>query len=95
MTYRALPAASRLAGITFPADSVIETVALNGFIAQLPPHTYSTPMRARLSLDIEPPDHSWPPIPGKKNASAGPFYIVWTGAEVASIHSEQWPWQSS
>jgi mono/diheme cytochrome c family protein len=31
--------------------------------------------------------------PGQKNASAGPFYIVWTGAEVGNIRSEQWPYQ--
>ena len=53
MTYRAVPVASLLAGITLPADSVIGTVALNGFIAQLPPHLYSTPMRARLSLGLQ------------------------------------------
>jgi mono/diheme cytochrome c family protein len=30
-------------------------------------------------------------MPGK-NESAAPFYIVWTGAEVDSIRSEQWPY---
>jgi mono/diheme cytochrome c family protein len=34
----------------------------------------------------------WPPLPGKA-VSAGPFYIVWTGASVATIRSEQWPYQ--
>jgi hypothetical protein len=37
MTYRAVPVASLLAGMTFPPDSVIEAVAVDGFIAQLPP----------------------------------------------------------
>ena len=32
----------------------------------------------------------WPPLPGKA-ASAGPFYIVWTGA--TRVRSEQWPYQ--
>jgi hypothetical protein len=36
MTYRAVPVAALLAGMTLPADSVIEAVALDGFIAQLP-----------------------------------------------------------
>jgi len=36
MTYRAVPVASLLAGMTLPPDSVIEAVALDGFIAQLP-----------------------------------------------------------
>jgi mono/diheme cytochrome c family protein len=31
-------------------------------------------------------------LPGKAE-SAGPFYIVWTGAAVAQIRSEQWPYQ--
>ena len=95
MTYRAAPVASLLAGITLPADIVIETVALNGFIVQLPPNLVlnTDESKAVAWLAIEPPDHSWPPNSGKKNVSAGPFYIVWTEAEVASIHSEQWPYQ--
>jgi hypothetical protein len=95
MTYRAAPVASLLAGITLPADIVIETVALNGFIAQLPPNIVlnTDESKAVAWLAIESPDHSWLPNSGKKNVSAGPFYIVWTEAEVASIHSEQWPYQ--
>src|SRR5262245_41083818 len=37
VSYRAVRVASLLAGMTLPADSVIETIALDGFIAQLPP----------------------------------------------------------
>ena len=37
VTYRAVRVASLLAGMTLPPDSVIEAVALDGFIAQLPP----------------------------------------------------------
>ena len=37
MTYRAVPVASLLAGMTLPPDTVVEAVALNGFVAQLPP----------------------------------------------------------
>jgi mono/diheme cytochrome c family protein len=94
MTYRAVPVASLLAGMTLPADSVIEAVALNGFIAQLPPDLVlnSDASKAIAWLAIEPADHPWPPIP-EKDVSAGPFYIVWTGAEVGSIRSEQWPYQ--
>jgi len=53
MTYRAVPVASLLAGITLPPDTVIEAVALNGFIAQLPTDPCSTPMRTRLSLGLQ------------------------------------------
>src|SRR6516164_4616568 len=94
MTYRAVPVASLLAGMTLPPDSVIEAVALNGFIAQLPPDLLlNTDERKAVAwLAIEPAEHPWPLIPGE-DMSAGPFYIVWTGAAVGTIRSEQWPYQ--
>ena len=36
MTYRAVPVAALFKGMTVPPDSVIEAIALDGFIAQLP-----------------------------------------------------------
>jgi mono/diheme cytochrome c family protein len=94
MTYRAVPVASLLAGMTLPQDSVIEAVALNGFVAQLPPDLLlKTDERNAVAwLAIEPAEQPWPSFPNR-NESAGPFYIVWTGAEVGSIRSEQWPYQ--
>jgi mono/diheme cytochrome c family protein len=50
------------------------------------------PAKPVALLAIEPADIPWPPLPGK-TASAGPFYIVWTGASAATIRSEQWPYQ--
>ena len=81
--------ASLLAGMTLPVDNVIEAVALNGFVAQLPPDLLlnRNESKAVAWLAIEPADRPWPPIPGK-DLSAGPFYIVWTGAKVASIRSD-------
>ena len=94
MTYRAIPVAALLAGMNIPPDSVIEAVALDGFTAQLPLDLVlnSDESKAVAWLAIEQPDHPWPPVEGKQ-ASAGPFYIVWTGADAASIRSEQWPFQ--
>src|SRR5271155_3110932 len=94
MTYRAMPVASLLAGMTLPPGSVIEAVTLDGFIAQLPPDLLlnTDESKAVAWLAIEPADHPWPPIP-EKDASAGPFYIVWTGAAVSTVRSEQWPYQ--
>ena len=94
MSYRAVPVAALLAGMTLPPDSVIEAVALDGFVAQLPLDLVrnTDPGKAVAWLAIEPADHPWPAIPGK-DASAGPFYVVWTGAEAGSIRSEQWPYQ--
>jgi mono/diheme cytochrome c family protein len=96
VSYRAVRVASLLAGMTLPPDSVIEAVALDGFVAQLPPDLVlnTDNSKAVAWLAIESSDHPWPPIPGK-DTSAGPFYIVWTGAEVGSIRSEQWPYNVS
>jgi mono/diheme cytochrome c family protein len=94
MSYRAVPLAALLDGLNPPADSVIESVALDGFAAQLPLDllTNTDPAKAVAWLAIEPADSPWPPLPGK-TASAGPFYILWTGASAATIRSEQWPYQ--
>jgi mono/diheme cytochrome c family protein len=94
MTYRAVPLAALLAGFKLPADSVIEAVALDGFAAQLPLDLITnTDSAAPVAwLAIEPADKAWPPLPGK-TVSAGPFYIVWTGASAATVRSEQWPYQ--
>jgi|SRR5215469_4192353 len=94
MTYRAVPVAALLAGMSLPPDSVMEAVALNGFVAHLPPDLLlkTDESKAVAWLAIETAERPWPLIPGK-NESAGPFYIVWTGAEVGSIRSEQWPYQ--
>src|SRR5262249_1331507 len=93
MSYRAVPLASLLAGMTMPPASVLEAVTLDGFIAQLPPDlVLNTDAGKPVAwLAIEPADRPWPAMPGK-DASAGPFYVVWTGAAVATIRSEQWPY---
>src|SRR6185437_7490936 len=94
MSYRAVPVAALFAGMTPPADGVIEAVTHDGFIAQLPTElVLNTDARKAVAwLAIEPADHPWPPIP-KKDESAGPFYMVWTGAAAGTIRSEQWPYQ--
>jgi mono/diheme cytochrome c family protein len=94
MSYRAVPVSALLAGLNPPVDSVIESAALDGFAAQLPLDilTNTNPVNPIAWLAIEPADMPWPPLPGKA-VSAGPFYIVWTGASVATIRSEQWPYQ--
>jgi mono/diheme cytochrome c family protein len=95
MTYLAVPMAALLAGFNPPpVNAVIESTALDGFAAQLPLGllTNTDSAKAVAWLAIEPDDPSWPKLPGKAE-SAGPFYIVWTGASVATIRSEQWPYQ--
>lgn len=94
MRFRAVPLAVLLPGLDTLVDSVLETVATDGFAAQLPIDlvTNTDPAKAVAWLAIEPDDAPWPPLPGK-TASAGPFYVVWTGAMAATIRSEQWPYQ--
>jgi mono/diheme cytochrome c family protein len=94
MSYRAVPLVPLLAGLNPPPDSVIEAVALDGFAAQLPLDliTNTDPAKAVAWLAVEPADKPWPQLPGK-TASAGPFYILWTGASASTIRSEQWPYQ--
>jgi mono/diheme cytochrome c family protein len=94
MTYRAVPLAALLDGLAPPPDSVIEAVATDGFAAQLPIDLVgNTDAKTAVAwVAVEPADAPWPPLPGK-TVSAGPFYLVWTGDQVATIRSEQWPYQ--
>jgi mono/diheme cytochrome c family protein len=94
MTYQAVPLASLLAGMKIPVDSVIETVAADGFVAQLPLDLVSNsdPAKAVAYLAVEAPDHPWPPLPGNQ-VNPGPYRLVWLGKGVADIRSEQWPYQ--
>jgi mono/diheme cytochrome c family protein len=94
MRFRAIPLAVLLPGLEASVDTVLETVAVDGFAAQLPLDlvTNRDLTKAVAWLAIEPDDARWPSLPGKA-ASAGPFYIVWTGATAATIRSEQWPYQ--
>lgn len=94
MSYQAVPLAGLLAGMKIPVDSVIETVAADGFVAQLPLDLVSNPdlAKAVAYLAVEEPDHPWPPLPGNK-VNPGPYRLVWLGRGVANIRSEQWPYQ--
>ena len=75
MTYRVVPLAALLTGLT-PADHV-QAVALDGFAAELPAAPLLATGKTRAWLAVEDPAHPWPPLaPGKP--SAGPFYLIWT-----------------
>ncbi len=93
MKYRAIPVKALLAGMTMPADAVIEAVAKDGFVAQLPTDLLLQPKSSgsEAYLAIEPPNAPWSNLPGKK-ASAGPFYLVWLNPTATGIRSEQWPY---
>lgn len=94
MRFRAVPLAALLGELRLPQDSVIETVALDGFAAHIPLDlvTNTDPAKAIAWLAIESSDAPWPNLPGKQ-ASAGPFYVVWTGAQAKAVSSEYWAYQ--
>ncbi len=92
MHYRAVPLAALLKDIHVAPGSVVEAVATDGFVAQLPLDLLLQTKKdtAKPFLAIEPPDAPWPLLPGKK-ASAGPFYIIWQNPAASGVRSEQWP----
>jgi mono/diheme cytochrome c family protein len=94
MTYRAVPVAALLSSLNFPPDSVVEAVAVDGFVAQIPLDLLRNTDKSKAIawVAIEPADHPWPKIAGR-DYTAGPLYVVWTGLEAASIRSEYWAYQ--
>ncbi|MFI5012456.1 MAG: c-type cytochrome [Hyphomicrobiales bacterium] len=94
MHYRAAPLERLLAGIDLPRDQVLEAVASDGFVGMLPVDLvlHAPPGGAQAYLAIETAEAPWPPLPGKE-ASAGPFYVVWLRSETSGVRSEQWPYQ--
>lgn len=95
MSFRAVPLRALLEGLSLPGGSVIEAVASDGFAAHVPVDllTNADPAKAIAWLAIEPAAIPWPNLPGKQ-VSAGPFYIVWTGAQAKSISSEYWAYST-
>jgi len=91
MRYRAVPLAALFAGFALPDSASLEGKASDGFVAQIPLAPALGQGGALALLAIEPADAPWPNLPGK-NASAGPFYLVWTGEKAQGIGPEQWPY---
>ena len=63
MSYRAVQVAALLAGMTLPPDSVIEAVALDGFVAQLPPDLMLNTDNSNLQSNLR-------IIPGRQSREA-------------------------
>lgn len=92
MTYRAVPLAVLLPGLT--AQSHLQAVALDGFAAELSAAPLLEQHGARAWLAVEDPAQPWPAL-GEGKHSAGPFYLVWTDPQAGPISPEQWPFQVS
>ena len=94
MHYKALPLSALLDGNSILPGQVIQTVATDGFTANLPLDLVlrnPADKGAVPYVAIEPPAQPWPRIQGK-NTSAGPFYVVWLKPEADDIRTEQWPY---
>ena len=92
MRYRAVPLATLLQGFDLPEEGVLEATALDGFVAQVPLAPAAGRGNAKAFVAIEPNSAPWPRLPGKQ-ATAGPFYLVWQNAAADGIGPEQWPYQ--
>ena len=78
MTYRAVPAAALLSGLTFPLDSVVEAVAVDGFAAHIPLDLLrnTDASKAIAWVAIEPADH---PGPRSRAGTIPPGRFTWCG----------------
>lgn len=92
MSYRAIPLAALLDGVT--AQDYLQAVATDGFAAQISAAPVLEPKGSKAWLAIEEPAHPWPPL-NNGTHSAGPFYLVWTDPSADNIGREEWPYAMS
>jgi hypothetical protein len=90
--YRAAALGKLLQGVAIPPDAVVEAVAQDGFVTQLPRDLVYANDGFVAYIAIEAADRPWPPIPGK-DMSAGAFYVVWLGDQASSVPTTMWPYQ--
>jgi len=91
MSFRAVPAASLLAGVG--PDDTLRFVASDGFVATIPAALLLSRGGAVPYIAVEPPDAPWPALKPEGGPSAGPFYLVWLNPQQSRITPEQWPYQ--
>ena len=91
MSFRAVPAASLLAGAG--PDDTLRFVASDGFVATIPAALLLSRGGAVPYIAVEPPDAPWPALKPEGGPSAGPFYLVWLNPQQSRITPEQWPYQ--
>ncbi|WP_139374184.1 cytochrome c [Enhydrobacter aerosaccus] len=96
MTYRAIPMADFLKGLTIGDDDYVQARAVDNFSVSIPARLLKggAGSDARAYLAIDDPASPWPPLPGKADGkSAGPFSIVWQIGGKADVSSEYWAYQ--
>lgn len=94
MIYRAVPLAALLKPFPAPQNAILTTTAKGGFVTRIPLDRImdADPIRAIAFIAIENPRKPWPALPHGE-ASAGPFHLVWLGADAHMISRDQWPSQ--
>lgn len=94
MSYRAVPLRALLGDLSPTPFDTLEARAADGFVSQIPLALVERGAQGGSVAWIaaEDPAAPWPPLPGK-DASAGPFYLVWEHPERSGVSGEQWPYQ--
>lgn len=92
MTYRAIPAAELLNGLTIGPDDYVEFTATDKFSIGVPARLLLAPpdTRPQAFLAIEPAAGPWQTIPGHAKGTPAPFFLVWQDAKPGEISSEYW-----
>lgn len=92
--FQAVPVYKLLEGFSLKNGEMLQFHCLDHFSAPLDKDLLLSkdPKKAMAYLAVEDPKKPWPVLP-KKNASAGPFYLIWKNATASNIGSEQWPFQ--
>ena len=93
LTVRAVPLLDQLADFALEGFDRLEATATDGFVAQIPLALIEAGKRGGSVawIAIEASNDHWPKLPGK-DASAGPFYLIWQYPERSRVSNEQWPY---
>jgi mono/diheme cytochrome c family protein len=93
LTLQAVPLLDLLAAFPLERFDRLEASATDGFVAQIPLALIEAGKTGGSIawIAVENPGHPWPKLPGK-DASAGPFYLIWQYPERSQVVNEQWPY---
>ena len=93
LTVQAVPLLDLLAAFPLEGFDRLEASATDGFVAQIPLALIEAGKSGGSVawIAVENPNHPWPKLLGK-DASAGPFYLIWQYSERSRVSSEQWPY---
>ncbi|WP_045837361.1 c-type cytochrome [Hyphomicrobium sp. 99] len=92
MTYRAVPLLGVLGAALDGDFNTIEARASDGYVSQIPSELVKKGSEggAVAWIAVEDPGKPWPNLPDR-DVSAGPFYLIWEGAQRSAVGNELWP----